>query len=335
MVQTAYIQQSGTFLQASLQLAPIKFGNILSVTSATNANQGPSGSFYLSPTTLEINFGGSVSLWGFTLSTIGSFQSDPATGASVANMFLTWDDGYGDLVSINLLESSGGYATASWSFTITFTLSSTNAGGYFAGVVAAFVAWIQSELASVSSQITTAVNENVQVSINAANAALGAAQAALSSAEQSADAAIQGAENSVNSAQSSVNGLQNSCNKYHSHCKWYEPWNCAAYGGCEAALGIAQGSLWSAQQVLAASESTVNGAIETASASVSAAQTAVDQAIVDGAAVSKNGKFSHCVQYPNLISFLITLLLHPSFCSHAYLSSSMQSRTPSSRPSML
>lgn len=236
----------------------------------------------ISPSLMKISYSGAVSMWGFKLGSIGQFQVDPLTGSSVANLTLSWNDGYGDTVTINLVESTGGYTSGNWAFGITFSLYSTNAGGFFAGVVQAFGSWLSNELNSIQSQVTTAVNAEAQTMINDANAAFQSAVTNLDNVESDINNALSSAESAVNSAQNAVNSVQSTCNGYSNGYHWYSPWNCVAYAGCEVGLGVVQGALWVAQEALDVAEDALDDVIQTAVDGLLTAQTGVDDAIQGG-----------------------------------------------------
>lgn len=278
-VESAIISQQGETLMADLQLAPMNFGSVISVTSATVSGGGPSGGLIIGPSNCRISFDGQASLFGSTYSAAGYFHTDPETGASTAAINVTWTDSFNDTVEVSLVESTGGYSSSSWSFALTFTLTSTYQGGFFAGVVASYVAWLNEELGYIAGNITSAVNSQADSMKASAQQVYEAAVATANLAEVDADAALQSAQDSVNNLQSQVP----SCSSESSDCSnahWYsKAYYCAIYAGCEVGAAAMQGTLWVAEQTLSLAESAVNDAVAAFDDAMSAANTALQDAI--------------------------------------------------------
>jgi hypothetical protein len=278
MINQATLYTSGKTMYGVLLMQPIDFNPVFSVTSVTSTSQGPNGNFYLDPKHLSFYFNGYTQLFGMFSAAV---LVNCSTSNSATNFYVNGNITFlGDSLDISMSQTSGGGIMAYWEFKLYAQMLAPKQTGFFGQIFISFTNWIEAWLNNYYNQMSAAVNEVADESIEASQSAVNSAQQALATVEQNADAAIRSAQDHVDSAQSTVDSLNSKCRHYKHECSWYEPWYCAAYGGCELALVSAQGALYAAEKILAAVEAAMDAAINAAQASLQAAENALTATIL-------------------------------------------------------
>ena len=256
-------------LEVSMSAAPIRWGNVLEITSA-DGSTGPSLELTLTSQKQLLKIDGRAKLLGQTVSLYLILSDERVYGKFTYSL--------GSLLSVEVtMDTVGKPGDADFSNTITGRLE--------VDIIAKVVDYAVDFLLKLSEKATAGLKA-ANAKLESAKSGLDRAEKKLLDAERAALGKISGAQNSLNAKASSMNSKYRSCKSKEARCrsKW---WTCGSvpfcwigYGVTKAAYKIAWGVLEVAKGFVMAGTRIAQGGLRIAKGVLSAAQGVVNAALV-------------------------------------------------------